>query len=71
LPTHAGNHDVDAHLVRASASGTRGNGATDSLEEKSDEVKGDECDGVEAWCEARQVFAICDDDTGEAEIYGC
>ena len=71
LAAHTGNHDVDAHLIRAGGIGARSNRATDGLEEKRDEVKGDEGDGVESRCKARQILAICDNYPGEAEIDGC
>lgn len=71
LPCNTCNHNVDAPLFRATNSGTRSNSATDGLQKKGDEVEGDEGDGVEAWCETRQFFAVYDNDTGEAEIDGC
>ena len=68
LPGDTSDHDVDSHLCARFGIGGRGDGAANGLQQQRDEVECDEGDSVGTRCETRNVFTICDDDAGEAEV---
>ena len=68
LECQTGQHDVLASVQEGSLLGRRCDTATASLQEQTDEVTGAEDDGIRAGFEPREVGAVDDDDSREAEV---
>lgn len=70
LEGQAGNHDINARLLRVVIVGRRGNGTSGRLQNEGEDIETDEGDGINGRAEARNVSAIRDDDAGEADVDG-
>lgn len=71
LVCQAGNHDVDACLLRALCVGGGRNRATSCLENKADNIARDERVGICFRLEACKVLAIDNNQPGETQVYRC
>lgn len=60
LPGHTSNHDVNANVGEVLVVGARGDTTTGSLEKEGDNVAGDEESSVCSCLEARDLFAVGD-----------
>ena len=71
LPADTGNHDVDSQFACIIVIGDGGDGTTNSLQEKGDDIEGYEKDGVRSRLEAGKRGRVGGDDSGESQIDGC
>jgi hypothetical protein len=71
LPRDTGHHNINTNVGEVLGVGARGDSTTGSLEEEGEEVATDEDGGVCACTEARNLFAVGNDDPRKTKVDCC